>query len=110
VARSGSFHNGCVSRSLSILRLSQLPSSITSRCWLYIGWSPAHFLPWTLPNTEATRRKKTMSPLSLFPPPGAPEKPLPEDVQHAASQLLAELLTLVIEETRRPSEEGEEHE
>ena len=51
-----------------------------------------------------------MSPLSLFPLPGAPEKPLPEDVQSAASQLLAELLTVVIEETRQPSEEGEEHE
>ena len=51
-----------------------------------------------------------MSPLSLFPPLGAPEQPLPEDVQSAASQLLAELLTVVIEETRQPSEEGEEHE
>ena len=48
-----------------------------------------------------------MSPLSLFPPPGVPEKPLPEDVQSAASQLLADLLTVVIEETRQPSEEGE---
>jgi hypothetical protein len=110
VASSGSFRNVCVSRSLSTFRLFQFPSSTTSRCWIYIFWSPAHFLPWTLPNTEATRRKKTMSPLSLFPPPGAPEKPLPEDVQRAASQLLAELLTMVIEETRQPNEEGEEHE
>jgi hypothetical protein len=51
-----------------------------------------------------------MSPLTLFPPPGAPEQPLPEDVQSAASQVLAELLTMVIEETRQPSEEGEEYE
>jgi hypothetical protein len=51
-----------------------------------------------------------MRPLRLFPPPGAPENPLPEDVQSAASQLLADLLTVVIEETRQPSEEGEEHE
>jgi hypothetical protein len=51
-----------------------------------------------------------MSPLSLFPPPGTPEKPLPEDAQIAASRMLAELLTVVIEETSQPSEEGEEHE
>jgi hypothetical protein len=51
-----------------------------------------------------------MSPWSLFPPPGAPEKPLPEDVQSAASRLLAELLIVVIEETREPNEEGAEHE
>jgi hypothetical protein len=51
-----------------------------------------------------------MSQSSLFPAPGAPEKPLPEEVQSAASQLLAELLMVVIEETRQPSEEGEEHE
>jgi len=51
-----------------------------------------------------------MRPLSLFPPAGAPEQPLPDEVQSAASQLLAELLTVVIEETRQPSEEGEEHE
>jgi hypothetical protein len=51
-----------------------------------------------------------MNSLSLFPPPGALEKPLPEDVQSAASQLLAELLTAVIEETSQPSVEGEEHE
>jgi hypothetical protein len=83
---------------------------ITPRCWVYFAWSPAHFLPWTLPNTAAPRRKKSMSPLSLFPPLGAPEKPLPEDVQSAASQLLAELLMVAIEETRQPSEEGEGHE
>ena len=51
-----------------------------------------------------------MSPLSLFPPPGAPEQPLPEEVQSAASRLLAELLTVVIEEANQPSAEGEEHE
>jgi len=51
-----------------------------------------------------------MNLLSLFPPPGAVEKPLPEDVQRAASQLLAEMLTVVIEETRQPNDEGEEHE
>lgn len=51
-----------------------------------------------------------MSPLSLFPPPGAAEQPLPEDVQSAASQLLGELLTVVIEETRHANKEGEEHE
>jgi hypothetical protein len=51
-----------------------------------------------------------MNQLSLFPPPGALEKPLPEEVQSAASQLLAELLAVVIEKTRQPSEEGEEHE
>jgi hypothetical protein len=51
-----------------------------------------------------------MSPLSLFPPPGVPEKPLPEDVQSAASRLLVDLLTVVIEETRQPSEEGETRE
>jgi hypothetical protein len=51
-----------------------------------------------------------MSPLSLFPPLGAPEKPLPEDVQSAASQLLAEMLTVVIEDARQPSEEGEGYE
>ena len=51
-----------------------------------------------------------MNLLSLFPPPGAVEKPLPEDVQRAASQLLAELLMVVIEEARQPSEKGDEHE
>ena len=51
-----------------------------------------------------------MNPLSLFPPPGALETPLPEEVQSAASQLLAELLTVVIEERKQPNGEGEEHE
>ena len=51
-----------------------------------------------------------MNPLSLFPPPGALEKPLPEEVQSAASQLLAELLTVVIEERKQANGEGEEHE
>ena len=51
-----------------------------------------------------------MNPLSLFPPPGALEKPLPEEAQSAASQLLAELLTVVIEERKQPNGEGEEHE
>jgi hypothetical protein len=51
-----------------------------------------------------------MNQLSLFPPPGALEKPLPEEVQSVASQLLAKLLAVVIEKARQPSEEGEEHE
>jgi hypothetical protein len=51
-----------------------------------------------------------MNQLSLFPPPGTPVKPLPEEVQSKASQLLAELLTVVIEEIRQANEEGKEHE
>jgi len=40
-----------------------------------------------------------MTQLSLFPPAGAIKGPLPTDVQNEASGLLAELMTVVVEES-----------
>jgi hypothetical protein len=53
-----------------------------------------------------------MTQLSLFPPPGAIKRPLPNDVQNQASRLLAELLTVVVEESAegQPVREGDSDE
>jgi hypothetical protein len=50
-----------------------------------------------------------MTQLSLFPPPAAISKPLPDDVLRAARDLLAEMLKAVIEEITQefPTEQGD---
>lgn len=53
-----------------------------------------------------------MQQMTLFPPLGTPTQPLPEDVETAACQQLAELLTKILESAaaNRTNSEGTSHE
>ncbi len=50
--------------------------------------------------------------LRLIPPSGAIARPLPEDIRKEAAELLAELLTVILDEivSSQPTQTGEEDE